>query len=90
MGEAINIVNLFYCNAKLRKMTFLGSAFVIEKVVSQFIGIQYDLTSAIPAQNGSSLVGPRFAYQIPVSTIPTDEFKFEVHLFSETKQFFEW
>jgi hypothetical protein len=71
--EAVDVVRLSNRNAKLKNMTFLDSTFEIEKVGSQFSGIQHHINPAILAANGNSIVDLRSAFTILVSTILANE-----------------
>ena len=81
-GEAVHLVNR---SAKLKKMTFLDSTFEIKKVGSQFSGIHHDIRSAIDALKGYSVVDRRSAFTILVSTILTNDFQFNIHMFSKNQ-----
>jgi hypothetical protein len=80
--EAVGVVNLFDRNVELKKMAFLDSTFEIEKVDSQFSGIHHDIRPAIVAANANSIVDLRSGFSILVSTILTNDFKFDIHIFS--------
>jgi hypothetical protein len=74
LAQAIAIVNLIYRNTELEKMIFLDSALEIDKVGTQFNGIQHGIRPAIPAANGDSIVDPGCSYAILVSAIPTNKY----------------
>ena len=77
------MVNLFDCNDELKNMTFLNSTFEIDKVGSQLSCIQHDFSPTILATNGNPIFDLRSGSPILVSTILTDESKFDVHIVSE-------
>ena len=84
MVEAIDVMDLFNRNAALKKMNFLDNPFEIEKLGLQLTGIHRDSVPAIPAVNADSIVDLRSAFSILVSAILTNEFQFDVHIFSKT------
>ena len=84
-SRAEKLMYLFNRNGELKKTILFDSTFEIEKVGSQFGGIYHDSIPTIPAADADSIVKPRSAFSILVSTILANDFQFDVHIFSENR-----
>ena len=82
MVKALDRVNLLNRDVKLKNMTLLDCTLEIVKMGLQLIGIQDDFRPAIPALDADPMLDLRPAFLILISTILTNEFQFNVHIFS--------
>jgi hypothetical protein len=80
------IKHLLDCNDELEKMTLFDRTFEVEKVSSQFGGIDHNSVPTVLTRNTDSIFKPRFDFSILISTILADYFHFNVHIFSKNKE----